>query len=138
MRFTFKRGEKIFEVGEYARSQNAGSAVFKVLTAGPIVRWTEKEIKDLYEKDPAQYWTLQKGKIKFQENVTLRKVGKTFFQVKYEPCYHRIYSYQEFEHPSRRTIALTEDNFYIYRPAVWSSLRNTTYWLVSNPIKISF
>ena len=118
MKFTFKKGEKIFEAGEYARSRYAGSAVFEVLTAGPVVRWTEKEVKELREKEPGKYWYIHEGAIKFQENVTLKKVGRTCRKYVYEPEYHCIYSYEKFENIKKRVILLTEDNYYIYRPAV--------------------
>jgi hypothetical protein len=74
-------------------------------------------LEELRKKDPTQFWGVYRDRIKFQENVTLRKIGKTSRNFTYEP-YSCKYSYEKFPTPSKRVVILTEDNFHIYRPAV--------------------
>jgi len=103
-RYAAIRGEKVFSEGRYARSRYGSNSLYRVLTAGDIVKYTDEDRKKSIEKHPTNYWAhVIPGHIKFQKNVTLQRVayaGRNYYQ----------------EAPSKRVVLLTETNYHIYRP----------------------
>jgi hypothetical protein len=102
MRFVIdKRG--VFVEGQYARSRADGSCIYKVLSAGEVVKYTEEDYKTGYPYSRHRFL----DNIKFQKDVTLRKYGEVNGG-------HFLYS------KTKRVTLLTEHNFHSYYPSkIW-------------------